>query len=183
MEAEMAGSDLDVPGFGPAAEDEPTVFGAPRPGYPRHQVTPEEVAVWLAFMRDQGIQRVVCLLTPEQLSYYDDLLGQYRAQLGAARVRLAPIPDLYLADLPTLTEGILPFLLEADRQGERTVVHCSAGIGRTGHVLTAWLVAARGYTNAEAIAAVARGGRDAQESGDAELGALLDACRNWAASR
>ena len=179
----MAGSELDVPGFGPATEGEPTLFGAPRPGYPRHQVTPEEVAAWLAFMRGQGIQRVVCLLTPEQLSYYDDLLGQYRAQLGAARVRLAPIPDLYLADLPTLTEGILPFLLEADRQSERTVVHCSAGIGRTGHVLAAWLVAARGYTNAEAIAAVARGGRDAEESGDAALGALLDACRDWAATR
>jgi protein-tyrosine phosphatase len=182
MEAAMAANDLDVPGFGPAAEGEPTVFGAPRPGYPRHQVTPEEVAVWLAFMHGQGIQRVVCLLTPEQLSYYDDLLGRYQAHFGAQRVRLAPIPDLYLADLPTLIGGILPFLLEADREGERTVVHCSAGIGRTGHVLAAWLVAARGYSNAEAIAAVARGGRDAQESGDAELGALLDACRAWAAA-
>ncbi|HEY7984007.1 MAG TPA: dual specificity protein phosphatase family protein [Ktedonobacterales bacterium] len=142
-----------------------------------------EVAVWLAFMRARGVRRVVCLLTPDQLSYYDDLLGQYRAQFGAERVRCAPIPDLYLADLPMLTDGILPFLAEADQTGEPVVVHCSAGIGRTGHVLAAWLAAGRGYSNAAAIAAVARGGRDAQESGDAELGALLDACRRWGAAR
>jgi protein-tyrosine phosphatase len=179
----MPDSDLDVPGFGPAAEGEPTVFGAPRPGYVGNQVTPEEVADWLAFMRERGIQRVVCLLTATQLSFYDDLLGRYREQFGAERVLHAPIPEFHLADLPTLTDGILPFLLDADRLGERTVVHCSAGIGRTGHVLAAWLVAGRGYANAEAIAAVARGGRDAQESGSARLGTLLDACRSWARAR
>jgi protein-tyrosine phosphatase len=171
----------DVAGFGPAAEDEPTVFGAPRPGYPLHEVPPAPVAQWLAFMRAHGIQRVVCLLTPEQLAYYDDLLGSYFAHFGADRVRCAPIPDLVLADRVALTGGILPFLMEADRAGERVVVHCSAGIGRTGHVLAAWLVAGRGYSNRDAIAAVARGGRDALESGDPDLDDLLDTCRAWAA--
>lgn len=175
----MDGADASLAGFGPASEDEPTVFGAPRPGYPLHRVPPAAVDEWLAFMRAHAVQRVVCLLMPEQLSYYDDLPGRYRTHFGAERVRLAPIPDLYLAERATLTEGILPFLADADRQGERVVVHCSAGIGRTGHVLAAWLVAGRGYSNAEAVAAVARGGRDARESGDAELDALLDVCRAW----
>jgi protein-tyrosine phosphatase len=173
----------EVPGFGPAAEDEPTVFGASRPGYPLHRVPALLVDEWLDFMAGQGIRRVVCLLMPEQLLYYDDLLGRYRAHFGGDRVGYAPIPDLFLADLSTFTEGILPFLVEADRCGERTVVHCSAGIGRTGHVLAAWLVAGRRYTNQEAIAAVARGGRDARESGDPALDALLDACREWASNR
>ncbi|HEY7835383.1 MAG TPA: dual specificity protein phosphatase family protein [Ktedonobacterales bacterium] len=175
----MDGEHASLPGFGPAAEDEPTVFGAPRPGYPLHRVPPAAVDEWLACMRGHDVRRVVCLLMPEQLAYYDDLPGRYRAHFGAERVRCAPIPDLYLADLDTLTEGILPFLAEADRHGERVVVHCSAGIGRTGHVLAAWLVAGRGYSNADAIAAVARGGRDARESGDADLDTLLDACRAW----
>lgn len=175
----MNDESVTVPGFGPAAETEPVVFGAPRPGYPLHRVPPPAVAEWLAFMDARQIRRVVCLLTPEQLAYYDDLPDQYRAHFGVERVRCAPIPDLYLADEATLTEGILPFLLDADRLNERTVVHCSAGIGRTGHVLAAWLVAGRGYANQDAIAAVARGGRDARESGDTELDALLDACRAW----
>lgn len=179
----MSDDPATVLGFGPAAETEPTVFGAPRPGYPLHRVPPAPVAAWLAFMGAQQVRRVVCLLTPEQLAYYDDLPGCYRAHFGVERVRCAPIPDLYLADEATLTEGILPFLRDADRQGERTVVHCSAGIGRTGHVLAAWLVAGRGYSNQDAIAAVARSGRDARESGDPELDALLDACRVWAAAR
>ena len=173
----------DVPGFGPAAEGEQIVFGSPRPGYPRHRVPDSAVDEWLRFVTDHAIQRVVCLLTPEQLAYYDDLLGRYRAHFGGERIRCAPIPELYLADLATLTEGVLPFLKEADQRGERTVVHCSAGIGRTGHVLAAWLVAGRGYTNQDAVEAVARGGRDARESGDPELDTLLDACRAWAATR
>jgi protein-tyrosine phosphatase len=173
----------EIPGFGPAAEGEPTVFGAPRPGYPLQRVPAGLVDDWLAFMAGHGIQRVVCLLTPEQLAYYDDLLGHYRAHFGDDRVGHTPIPDLCLADLPSLTQGVLPFLVQADRCNEQTVVHCSAGIGRTGHVLAAWLVAARGYSNREAIDAVARGGRDAREAGDPALDALLDSCRAWGTVR
>jgi protein-tyrosine phosphatase len=177
------GDEQTLAGFGPAAENEPTVFGAPRPGFPLRLVPASEVDAWLAFMTFRSIRRVVCLLPARQLAYYDDLLGRYAAHFGAERTCLAPIPDLALADLSTLTSTILPFLFEADRTGERTVVHCSAGIGRTGHVLAAWLVAARGYANAEAIAAVARAGRDARESGDPGLDALLDACHKWASRR
>ena len=85
--------------------------------------------------------------------------------------------DFTLVDLPTLSEVILPFLAETERQRQRAVVHCSAGIGRTGHVLAAWLVAARGMTNGQAIAAVRATGRNPQEARDPRLGALLDACR------
>jgi protein-tyrosine phosphatase len=172
-----------LPGFGPAAADEPTVYGAPRPGYPLHRVPMHLVDHWLAVMTAHQVQRVLCLLTPEQLAYYDDLLGHYQTHFGRERVRCAPIPDMHLADHATLVAGILPFLAEADRAGERTVVHCSAGIGRTGHVLAAWLVAGRGYSNQEAIDAVARGGRDALESGDPALQELLDACRAWSHGR
>lgn len=43
-------------------------------------------------------------------------------------------------DFEALTGKILPFLLEADKQSEKVVVHCSGGVGRTGLVLAAWLV-------------------------------------------
>ncbi|MEM7715876.1 MAG: dual specificity protein phosphatase family protein, partial [Cyanobacteria bacterium P01_A01_bin.68] len=66
----------------------------------------------------------------------------------------SPIEDFSLIDSQTLIQNILPFLSAANRQNEKVVVHCSAGIGRTGQVLTAWLVYKRGFTNQEAISTV-----------------------------
>lgn len=99
--------------FGPASDEETTVFGAQRPGYPSQQVTAAQVVDWIDFMRTNDIHRVCCLLTNVQMSHYGDLPGMYR-----------------------------------------TVVHCSAGSGRTGHVLAAWLVYRHGLTENEALRAV-----------------------------
>ena len=164
-------------GFGPACAGEPTVFGARRPGFPFPRVVPGAVARWMDFMQAQGIARVVCLLPPRQLRPYKHLLETYAGRFGRANVAWAPVEDFTLVDLPTLSEVILPFLAETERQRQRAVVHCSAGIGRTGHVLAAWLVAARRMTNGQAIAAVRATGRNPQEARDPRLGALLDACR------
>ena len=128
-------------------------------------------------MRAQGITRVVCLLPPRQLAAYDDLLGTYRQQFGEHNVLWAPIADFHLAEERQLIEQILPFFAEAAQRQQKTVVHCSAGIGRTGHVLAAWLVSHRGMSNEEAIAAVKRQGRNAHESRDNTLSLLLDRCR------
>ena len=164
-------------GFGAACAGEPTVFGARRPGFPFRRVSPLAIARWMDFMQAQGIERVVCLLPPRQLRPCGQLLETYAGRFGPANVAWAPVEDFTLIELPTLTGTVLPFLAEAERHGQRAVVHCSAGIGRTGHVLAAWLVAARGMANAEAIAAVRATGRNPQEARDPRLGALLDACR------
>jgi protein-tyrosine phosphatase len=164
-------------GFAPATPDEPTVYGARRPGFPLRAASPEAVQRWIAAMRAAGVRRVVCLLPPPQLTGYDGLLERYGEAFGAGAVCWAPIADFHLAEPTTLIGQILPALFAADAAGERVVVHCSAGIGRTGHVLAAWLVSARGMTNEAAIAAVRRSGRNAREAGDPGLDALLDACR------
>jgi len=166
-----------VIGFGPATEGEPTVYGAARPGYPLPKVPRGAVNSWVAYMQGQGMARVVCLLPERQLAAYGDLLGAYRRAFGAEHVCWAPIADFHLADEATLTQSVLPFLAAADAQGQRAVVHCSAGIGRTGHVLAAWLVSHRKMANEAAITAVRRAGRNARESGDPHLDELLDACR------
>jgi protein-tyrosine phosphatase len=172
--------------FAAAWENEPIVFGAAKP---KHTI--EQVNRWIEFMQRQGIQRVCCLLPDTQLARYSDLLGVYRQAFGIERVCWAPIEDFQIAERETLLQTILPFLAAADQLGEKVVVHCSGGIGRTGQVLAAWLVSGRGLSNSDAIAATRRTGRNPYEAAIAalvkgrnpwkvvgELNALLDDCRD-----
>jgi protein-tyrosine phosphatase len=165
-------------GFTAAYEQELFVFGARRPGFPFSRVSSMLLQRWIAFMQAQGITRVLCLLSPRQLAAYDDLLGTYRQAFGKHNVLWVPIDDFHLAEEVQLIDQIVPFLAETEQQQEKTVVHCSGGIGRTGHVLAAWLVSYRGMSNEEAIAAVKRQGRNARESRDKRLDMLLDRCRD-----
>ncbi|WP_121971693.1 dual specificity protein phosphatase family protein [Leptolyngbya sp. BC1307] len=145
--------------FAAASEDELIVFGSARPGY-----TNEQVSEWIEFMQNQSIQRVCCLLPKTQLVRYSDLLGVYRQVFGIDQVCWAPIEDFNFAAREILAHQILPFLAIANQQNEKVVVHCSGGIGRTGHVLAAWLVAGRGFSNKLAIAAVKQTGMNPYEA-------------------
>ena len=145
--------------FAAASEQEITVFGAARPGF-----SEQKVCDWLEFMKSQKIESVCCLLPKKQLAPYSDLLGKYKQEFGHQRVCWTPIEDFTLPDLKTLTGKILPFLVEVDQQGEKVVVHCGGGIGRTGVVLAAWLVYGRGFSSQMAIAAVKQTGRNPYEA-------------------
>ena len=148
-----------------ADSSEDIVYGAERPGYGSEHVGPEAVADWVAFMQARGIRRVCCLLAPAQLHYYtDDLLAAYRHAFGEENVRWAPVEDFHLAEKYTLIEDILPFLNESVRQNAPVVVHCSGGLGRTGHVLAAWLCAGRGFVPDAALQAVIKMARDPLEA-------------------
>lgn len=142
--------------FGPAAPNEVTVFGASMPGLTHSSPIPDKiVTLWMEDMRKHGIQRVCCLLPIEQLDNYEsNLLNQYAGFFGAANVCYAPIPDFHLSDPQTLQNVILPFLDASDQSGSPTVIHCAGGVGRTGHILAAWLVYARSFTPLNALAAV-----------------------------
>ena len=170
--------------FSAAADEEGHVFGAQRPGY--HSSAPisdAEVTSWIEWMQREGVKRVCCLLEDQLSLYASDLLEAYKCSFGEQAVCWAPIKDFCLADENLLIETVLPFLAESARRGEPVVVHCSGGIGRTGHVLAAWLVYGRSMTNDAAIDAVIKNGRnpyEAEGSGDtgkAKLHSLLDACR------
>ncbi len=165
--------------FGPARTGEQTAYGARAPGSSLNSILE-----WTRFMRQQGVSRVCCLLDPELLSTFSvDLGAEYRRQFGADRVLMWPVEDHHLCSHQTLIENILPFLRTAELLRERVVVHCWGGNGRAGHVLAAWLVAARGMAPNEALEAVQDAGRLPQEAvlaGNAtmeELIELLAACR------
>jgi protein-tyrosine phosphatase len=157
--------------FASAAENEPIVFGSAQPGY-----SDEQVSEWIEFIQNQGIQRVCCLLSQSQLRRYSNLLDVYRHTFGLDQVCWAPIEDFHFAAPKILIHQILPFLVLANQRHEKVVVHCSGGIGRTGHVLAAWLIAGRGFSNQAAISAVKRTGKNPHE---AVIAALLKGRNPW----
>ncbi|AFZ32488.1 dual specificity protein phosphatase [Gloeocapsa sp. PCC 7428] len=171
--------------FAAAYENELIVFGSEKPKYSNKAVNQ-----WIDFMQSQNIKRVCCLLSQIELTRYLDLLETYQQKFGLDQVCWAPIEDFQFSDRATLIEKILPFLMAANKQDEKVVVHCAGGVGRTGHVLAAWLVSGRGFSNKDAIAAVKRTGRNPHEAvivamlkGQnpwkvvAQLNSLLDASR------
>lgn len=167
----------DAHRFAPAAPEDDIVYGACCPGW--HSAASHETAIeqWISFMQDSGIERVCCLMTGRQLDEHGANISQYEDAFGAENVCHAPVPDHHLADLGTLRSEILPFLDAAVADEAPVVVHCLAGIGRTGHVLAAWLVHGRGYDPLDAVETVREMGRDPSEPverGNASRQDLLD---------
>jgi protein-tyrosine phosphatase len=159
--------------FGPARTGEVTAYGARAPDA---ELT--SIFEWADFMLAQGVTRVCCLLDAGQLAGFPvNLEAEYKRRFGATCVLMEPIADHHLCSQQALRGSILPFLRTADTGSERAVIHCWGGNGRTGHVLAAWLVAARGLSSMEAIEAVEATGRLPREAvlaGNATLDELIE---------
>jgi cell division cycle 14 len=91
---------------------------------------------------DLGVSAVVRLCEPE----YD---------AAAFKARGLAHHDLPFADgAPPPARVVRAFLAAADaaqKQGGAVAVHCQAGLGRTGTLIVAWLMARRGFTAREAM--------------------------------
>lgn len=169
-------------GFAPACSEERYVFGSERPGYSPGRVSFPAVQDWLSFIKENGIKRICCLLQERELQdyYEDDLLEVYRKEFGDMNVLSVPVKDFHLAEISALRDEILPFLADSEAKKMPVLVHCSGGLGRTGHVLAAWVVYRYGLPIEEALRGVGRNPREAIGCGNAaedELFDLLKACR------
>lgn len=161
------------------------MFGACRPGYhssDREDIDLAEVDAWIKRMKNAGIRRVVCLLGDDQLAFYhrvpEGLLRTYEREFGSENVLPAPVEDYHLID-PTTLDTVIRFLKASDASGNKVVVHCSGGSGRTGHVLAAWLAQGRGHDALDAIriAKETRNPREAIQHGNATDAELIELLR------
>lgn len=168
-------------------DDRELVFGACRPGFPARQVALADIEAWLDFMRAADVTRVVCLLAgSSELKMYrrlhGGLLGRYKSVFGDEHVLHAPIRDYHLSSTENLAQ-IIAFLRESEQLGEKAVVHCAGGSGRSGHVLAAWLVQHDAIDVHAALVQVRETGRNPYESiergeaSETDLIALLESVR------
>lgn len=139
--------------FAQASPLDQTVYGASRPGYGlTSNIQDIDVNTWIEAMSNAGITRVIVLLDDRQMAYYENnLLTQYKSKF--IKVDWIPIADF---GLPTLQDLrlILKALAAAQDAGDKVVVHCSAGMGRTGLSLAAWLVCRHGIPAAQAVKSI-----------------------------
>ena len=109
------------------------LYRSSRPGYSgggKLTVGMGEVQRWMEAAQSLGVVSIMCLLADEHLCLYPDgdLLGIYRA--AGFEVRHIPATD---HRRPPLTEDQLAAVLQAYRELPKpALIHCSAGIDRTG---------------------------------------------------
>lgn len=97
----------------------------------------DAVDAWLREVHDAGIKSIICLLAPEHLMLYTDL-GPNRNLTDYYRDQGFDVTHFPVLDhqQPPLSETELrQVVVEYDRLSKPVLVHCSAGIDRTGMVV------------------------------------------------
>jgi len=106
-------------------------------------------------MRNEGVHRVLCLVSPDEFRRYGvpTLLQEYR-QAGFGILH-EPIVDGGVPDHAQL-KRICDWLSAAAELGEKTVIHCVGGLGRSGLIAASWLRVAHGFNASDAMELVRR---------------------------
>ncbi len=105
-----------------------------------------------------GIKVIISLAEDWEYEYYTGMTLDYVSELvkalGMKLVR-KPVPDGHAPDveeLARLAESILVY----EQRGEKVLVHCVGGIGRTPTVLAAFLMLSRGLDLYDALRVIQR---------------------------
>ena len=113
---------------------------SPRPGYPdRVSINREVVDEWIEKVKDMKISSIICFLSDDQLPFYSGLpsgLIQYYRDAG---FDVAHIPEADYKTPPLSEEGVREAVISFEKLQKPVLVHCSAGLARTGMAIDAIL--------------------------------------------
>ena len=113
---------------------------SPRPGYPERQgIGTDEVDGWIVEIRRMGIRSIICFLSDDQLPFYSGLptgLIQYYRDAG---FDVAHIPEDDYKTPPLSEKGVREAVTSFEKLQKPVLVHCSAGMARTGMAIDAIL--------------------------------------------
>lgn len=136
---------------------------------------PGRLEPWTGFeaaARAAGLSRIVCLTPLEEIA---QLSPAYRAALAQGRLpwhwQALPMPDRGVADDAAIFRAGVVELASALGRGEVALLHCAAGIGRTG-TTAACLLKHLGLSTEQALTEVRRAGSNPES---ARQSGLIDA--------
>ena len=114
---------------------------SPRPGYPGREGTSKEVVdEWIENVRAMGVRSIICFLSDHQLAFYSGLPSGLIQHYRDAGFDVAHIPEDDYKRPPLSEEGAREAVAAFGRLEKPVLVHCSAGLARTGMAIDAILI-------------------------------------------